>query len=443
MNYKTIHKMTICILAALSLGMLVWALDKNWNAVPFDFRLRYNEVSVLKLGHNPFDIWMGKTVVGGYQPFVGYKWHKAVLEDSEYAKHLAATGGKPSGKRVHAYPPWAYTLTLPFSYLPFEKASFVWMQMLLALTAAGFCAAFVFGKKLRGNAWDGILLASGLLIAATPALNHSYAERQWGPVILAALAGFVYFTDKKREVLAGLCWAVVMVKPQFGVLLFIPLAFARKWKTIAVAVAACLLLAIPPAVLCKTSPVDLILCVKDAGSGFFLGSGFAPWPVLMELNRHIPESTDITKPVMAAGAVAGLLLCLLLVFRLRAQPLRVQFAATVVCSLAWTYCNINDYILYAVPLAVIFTSAFRDKPGKYWVCASFAIVSLSSMLAISLFLRITKEEITKFLGIGDGLVQPILAPVIIALIVLCWLVPLMAIIRTSRNIKTNKILGNQ
>jgi len=415
--------------------MLSWAVWKNWYAVPFDFGLRYNEVTVLRAGHDPFDIWMGKTVLAGYQPYVGYGWHKNKLQYSAWAEHLALTGETPSGKRIHAYPPWQYTLVLPFTYMPFKTASFVWLQMLLLLTAGGVCASYVFGKSLRGDVWDGVLLASGLLIAATPALNHSYAERQWGPVVLAGLAGLFWFMRKNREFAAGLCWALVMVKPQFGILLFLPLALARKWKTIAVAVSACLLLALPPAVMAGKSPVEMILNIRDLGAGFFLGSGFVPWPILMEARRVWPDSAGVTLHTITFGTVAGLALCVWAVRRLRGAPLENQLAAAVVCSLAWTYCNITDYILYMAPLAVIFALAVRDSKARLWAWASFAIVFFSSMLAISLFLRITKAEIAAFLRVGENLAPVLLLPFILALIVFCWLIPLAALLRMSRDIR--------
>jgi len=424
-NYSMISKVAICLLGLVSLFLLFLTIENARHARQGDFAYRYNEVSILKMGINPLDAWHGKVVIEGYQPL---RPHRKVLEGSVYQKHLEATGTEPSGGKFSAYSPWGYTLILPLSYLPLTTAASIWFCLSLALTTAGLFTAFIFGKRLRNDAWDGVLLSSGILFALIPALTHMLPTGNWPLVILAALVLMVVSLEKEYDFLAGLCWAMVMVKPQFGVLLIIPFVFARRWKVIATAVVTCLLLTIPAAIISKTSPITLIINIKDLGTGLFGCSGYIPWPIT-ELACKKFASADISFWVLIVSTTIGVVLCTWACWVLRNKSWSIRISAVVICSLAWTYCHLYDYTLYALPLATIFTLSV--KSGKYR-CLVFANIAL--VFAYSLLLHTYRETIAEFTGISPSALFLPLALARFVLIPLYWVLPLLTLFLTSREL---------
>ena len=88
-----------------------------------------------------------------------------------------------------------------------------------------------------------------------------------------------YFLNKGNDVIAGFCWAIAMIKPQLGLIFAIPLLMRRKWKTCFVAGIICLSLSIPPALMCNTSPLTMILQAPSANTFMFHGCG--TWPYVL------------------------------------------------------------------------------------------------------------------------------------------------------------------
>lgn len=307
------------------------ALDAAFSFVHIggDFSVRYNEVECLKTGVDPFDVWSGK-----------------IRHDPYYSFHGQAESGQT--KRVHAYPPWEYTYFLPLSLVPKITASAIFGIIQVASLLYVASLLFRWGRSLRGRTGDGLfVVAGGLSLGAS--IGFAFWFRQYGLTNLALLALMFRFLNRGRQIPAGICWAMIMAKPQVGLPLFIPLLFGRQWKAMGTAVAVCCLAAIPPAIMCHSSPVDMILEIRSSGGNVLTGTSILPKPLFTFLANAIHPAF----PALASAGI-GIFLCVWLSFRLRtASVWLVRFLPALVCATGWTYLQLHDKTLFLFPQAVL------------------------------------------------------------------------------------------
>ena len=371
-------------------SFFIW---KNFNAHKCDFSMRYAEATVLRMGYNPYDVWQGKFVVEGYKPMM---WDKDALEnrlaDSVYAKHLSDTGSTPSGKIVQGYPPWEYMFILPFTYLPYQTGLECFALFFLVCFGVSLFLFYRFCKKHTANNGYVFTATTFAAFAVSYPFVFGFNCGQWTAAVLLAIIGMIYCLETKHDYFAGLCWAVAMLKPHFAVLFFIPLLLSRKWKTIATAVVFCFLLSISPAIMCKTSPVDMIVQVMIFGVPIFQGNGFVPWPIYAVLNDKL-QWLAFPKFILATGMAAGLILCAWVSNKLKNESWMRKLSAVTVISLAWTYSHASDFVFFVLPLSFVLLCALnRDcNPRKTGISLRFVIVT-----AIIVFLNCLTYETPRY-----------------------------------------------
>ncbi|MCL1910308.1 MAG: DUF2029 domain-containing protein [Kiritimatiellaeota bacterium] len=359
-------------------------------------------MTVLRMGHDPFKVWNGEIIVDGFKPLGVERSLPGRLSGSVYAKHLDKTGTSPSGHDVHAYPPWQYSLILPFAYLPKKHACAVFTVFTLAL----FCLCVNFMPKMisTDNKYKYVAAMISVLTVLPVLLMSVSFYGQWSIFTLAAIFGMIFHLEREHDFFAGFCWAMAMVKPHFAVLFFIPLAMSCKWKTIATAVFICVLLSIPPAIMCKTSPVDMVFQIFSAGSLIIRGNGFVPWPLFTVLRENIPGNF-LTKTVAYFGLLAGLILCAWISLRLKNKTWMLRISAVTVISLAWTHIHISDLILYALPVLVILVHAFASNSAGGGVRTLPRIVVVATVVVFlnCLTFETPREVFENFFKLPDGI----------------------------------------
>ena len=122
-----------------------------------------------------------------------------------------------------------------------------------------------------------LLLCSSFLLVAPLGWDWAFKYDNYAILFCAGAVALVVSMDKGWQILAGLAWAFLMIKPQQGIWFAIPILFRRQFKTVGVAVATCLAASIPPAILCGKSPLDLILEMpKFRYEGYWQTSLFPP-----------------------------------------------------------------------------------------------------------------------------------------------------------------------
>jgi len=157
------------------------------------------------------------------------------------------------------YPPLFFLIAAPLALLPYPLALAVWQFGTLILYLA------VIGTILRSARADPLVRRNWLLVAvAFPAVLINLGHGQNG-FLSAALFGAALLALPKRPVLAGVLFAALAYKPQFGIAIPFALLAAGRWRTI---VAAGLTLAILIA-------VTALLFGIDAWRAFFASTGIS------------------------------------------------------------------------------------------------------------------------------------------------------------------------
>lgn len=234
-----------CLVVALGVRNVSSSFLSHANHPGWDFTLRYGEITCLTELHvDPFDIFTGKVGNGRFLPY------KLKYEESEnFCDYRWCCG----------YPPWEYTLLLPFSKLSLRSADAIYKGLeLLSLIIVVF---FSFRRSfwILEDFWKGVFLSCSLFLLPPNAWTFVFKYGNWSLLFCAGVVALIVCLETNRQLLAGFVWAFLMIKPQQGIWFAIPLLFRRQFKTIGVAVATCLAASIPPAVLCGKSPVELIL----------------------------------------------------------------------------------------------------------------------------------------------------------------------------------------
>lgn len=132
------------------------------------------------------------------------------------------------------YPPLFFLIAAPLALLPYPLALAIWQFSTLMLYLA------VIGTILRDARVDPDVRRNWLLVAvAFPAVLINLGHGQNG-FLSAALFGAALLALPKRPLLAGVLFAALAYKPQFGIAIPFALLAAGRWRTIA---AACVALA--------------------------------------------------------------------------------------------------------------------------------------------------------------------------------------------------------
>jgi len=209
-----------------------------------------------------------------------------------------------SHQLVHFYPPWEYPLMAPFAVFSKHVAQYIYLTIGVLCAVLLVAWSVIAGLRLRGRLGDGFVCGA---IAVMPAYYIVYCLNylNFGVMIAFAAVCLVCCLDRRRHVLAGVCWALMMVKPQIAALFAIPLLVGRRHKVIAVATVTCLLLATISAVVCDRSPLSMIAAVAQCHElfpkSYLLGPVAAEW--LQGFSPSLPLWVNV-----AIGTVACLVL---------------------------------------------------------------------------------------------------------------------------------------
>jgi len=218
----------------------------------FDLRLRRNEVRCAHQGVNSFRIWTRETTLPGFVPLAH--------PDHEKVPKKSANDGF-----VHAYPPWHAAFFWFYGWIS-ERLCVSLMSVVF-----GLCLAFIGCETVRISRErfrpEEVGLASALALALCAyAATQCFFLLNYGVLILAAFLLMNKALEKNRTILAGLAWAVMMIKPQVGLLFVWPLFWHRRYLTIVTAAVVCLAGTVFTSFAVHESPIDLILQIPQIGA---------------------------------------------------------------------------------------------------------------------------------------------------------------------------------
>lgn len=322
----------------------------------FDFRLRYYEVECLKTGLDPYLVWSEEV-------------------ESPHYTSLRKSAPNDDVKFVNGYTPWSYTWLIPATNLPIGV---LWRAYLCLSFLQVICLALIaycIGKRIRQSYWDGILCCGASLFLGTMA-GYSISIGNYSITLALCAYGLGWAFSRKNWWLQGLFLAVIMTKPQIGVLFVIPLLLNKQWEPVAFAAVVCLVLSIPPALLCNESPFTLIHEVAKLGGGAFKGTTLMPETISAAVAGKCGKQLP-----MALCAVIGVAICFALSFRLRKTTasawIRILLAP-ILCSFLWTYTSGPDTILLSLVQVFLATELLKAKSIRDGIFPLAAIIMNAS-----------------------------------------------------------------
>lgn len=304
-----------------------------------DIRFRHNEICCSHEGVNPFDVWTHHVE---NERFVG-------LSRPDFPKEASTK------LRVHAYPPWHTTFAWFYKWIPQEA-------MPILITILSTLAFVLFGWMLRRwapqepkEARQIFYLISFAGIAVPMA--YLFGTANYGGILLALMIGMMSAFEKRQDTLLGILWALVMIKPQVGLLLFWPLFFAKRYKAIAIAVGICSLATLWPAYIYHVSPVELILQVPQIGAPYVK----ADWTsvVGVVLNVLGPTGMPIWMGICFL-ACAGLSF-----LSRRSDSVLLRFAPALIIFPFWTYSQPHDRVVLGLLYTLILSEIFGTGSGLF------------------------------------------------------------------------------
>lgn len=343
----------LCALALLAVAVVTAVCLFTLTATRCDFHYRLAEVDCVRQSVDPFRVWNEDVTV---RPYYSNNPNRRSI---------------PEGctEMISVYVPWEYTLMLPFAWLGKETAW--WAYLLLSFAALGLLVGVVFHEtKRRMPLAEATLCATVPLMAVAYAIWSNFQVGNHMALVLTAAVLMASCLNRKREVAAGFCWAVMMIKPQIGLAFAIPLLLRARVVTVVVAVGVCLLLSVYPAVNCQTSLLDLILEPSRASAFAFEGCG--TWPRF--LCGAIPSDGDIL-----AGLVVGAVVCAALTALVRRErDWFVFLMPAAITSCCWTYTQAYSHAMGWFVAFVLVRALLRHPQSRFlWALAALAACSLS------------------------------------------------------------------
>lgn len=205
--HRPVRRLTVYALAALllqALAVLIWIVRfyvlEDWTApiVGFDFAVFWSAARVT-MEHGAASVFSQQLM----QPLEVALWHK-----------------------LH-YAPWPYPPTFLLAVLPFGLLSFgsaLVLYSMLGLLSYGSMIACIVRRAER--AWLPVFAASpGVFVAIALGQNSLFT---------VGVAGIALALIETNSALAGVCVALLVIKPQFGVLIPLVLICGRQWKVLTV-----------------------------------------------------------------------------------------------------------------------------------------------------------------------------------------------------------------
>lgn len=321
-----------------------------------DLDLRINEIRCVLSGVDPYDVFHGTVISTDWRPF-------DTPDDPLRPR-----------ERVNGYAPWEYTFLLPLAAVPKQVAFRLWT----ALSAAAAVAFWLLAAKsardrIPGGRTDLALWAGTISLLTTKAVPTCILCGNFGVFLPLFALGMARALNHRRDIVAGIFLALLMAKPQAGLLFFLPPLVRGRWRTIATAGSVLFAAALPPALLCRKSPLDLIVHLAGHGEALARATGLVPPPLFERLMPVLGASG-----VLAASALAGIALCCAALRMLRSETdWIVLLSPPALFATLWTYSLGHDRCLDSIPLLVASIALLRATARRERL-ASLALVAAIS-----------------------------------------------------------------
>jgi hypothetical protein len=267
-------------------------------------------------------------------------------------------------------PPWTLLLVAPFAAMPFWVARAIWflLNVVLSIVAVDrLWSLYHAPNEWRWIAWISVLFF-------VPTIMVLFIG-QVGPLLLAALAGFVLAQNSGRERMAGVAASVLSVKPHllylFWFFLLVWSFRTRRWTT-----------AVFSALSAGVCSLIVALTNRGAVSGYlhslFSDEGPLRWqtPSLGTAVR-IAFSVE-SRFLQVVPSVLGLAAAVWLWRRWRdsfSWPEHlpdVVVLSVVTASFSWTF----DWVVLLIPQTALLVRFSKEPRKKWWLLAGLTLIQV-------------------------------------------------------------------
>ncbi len=335
---------------------------------PTDLNVRWNESRCAHEGVNPFKVFNRE---------IEHERYKGI------ARPDMPKDETPGKARVHAYPPWHVVYTWFYGELSFGYVAAI-MYFIY-----GISAFFVVRRLDLLVSGDNKFLFWGIIaaLAAAPLVSALYVGN-YGLLLGALLMLFIIAEEKGHQIIVGLLWALIMSKPQVGVLLVFPLLFRKRYIAIGVAVSVCVLSTFWLANVYGESALSLILQIPKIGAPFVAEAGRGPYWL-----RFLPEWCAL--PVKNSIMLASIVGCGWLSWRFRnAKEWFVRYAPYAFFFPLWTYSQSHDRLAafpFIALLALVLIDMLRNGSCRKIVAAMLIAMACEMFFSATWGILASKE----------------------------------------------------
>lgn len=340
-----------CILAILGGVYLISGLNTlTTPGLNGDLTMRWRELQLVLDGINPYDVSamaLGKT---------------PSISEIERLKGLNASTIEPV--MSSGYPPWAFLTGMLFVW-PGDFRITQYVFAALNVSALGLVLIWVYLIGRPYGTIAGFFLSAGAFAVFGNASTLRLG--QYGIICNALLVLMLLAEERRKEIPAGLAFALAAMKPNLSWLYFIILVVRQRKIAVATAAAYIIAASLLVGYFVHTSPVEMVLQMFGQSPVVFKG-GIGPLNVL--LDYQLPYSV-----LVIAFGVSGLIAALLLItYRRHASTLTLFSIAAVLGRLA-VYHRQYDNVMLVFPLVALGLQML-EKP-QIWRISSFLIFGCS------------------------------------------------------------------
>ncbi|MBE7220800.1 MAG: DUF2029 domain-containing protein, partial [Caulobacteraceae bacterium] len=203
-----------------------------------------------------------------------------------------AGGGPVSGKLPVYYPPPFLLLTAPLGVFSYTTAFALWV----AAGVAAFAATVRLASRRPAVMIVG-LAGMGVFASALVGQNGVYT---------AALLGAGLALADRRPLAAGVLLGLLCCKPQLALLVPVALAAGGRWRTLAMAAATAVGLAVMAGVVLGWDVYPAFLAAGAHARQSFAGAGWLPWAKVQTVYGDLRLARVDVRLAVAGGALAAL-----------------------------------------------------------------------------------------------------------------------------------------
>lgn len=307
----------------------------------------------------------------------------------DMAAHIAAQRtyfGREGAYTAFFYPPSFLPFCYPLGFLPYFPALGLW----LLATATGWLAAVRLWMRETGLAQPTLLLAAAFPPAVIT-ITHGQTS-----FLVAALLGLGTLLVRHRPALAGICFGLATIKPQFGVLIPLVLVLTGQWRVIFMAGATAMGLGLV-ATLAFGAAIwaDWLAVSEAAQSAMNAGAvGFAKMQSPFAASRLLGAPASLAYLIQAAVSV-GVAGAIAWAAWRRRFSLALGSAMLAGAPLVTPFVLDYDLVLLAFPLMWLLSSGFRPWE-KLIAAATFAAPAFARPLAVEVGLPIMPMVLLAF-----------------------------------------------